>query len=293
MTMIDLGRIGLWTTFDPHPASRVRELAVEIEDMGWPTVWFPEASGRDAFVTASLLLDATSNLRVATGIAQIHGRDPVTMAAAQRATYEAHPGRFLLGLGVSHASVIERVRRLVYVKPYSFMKDYLAHMDEAPYTAHPPDERPPRVLAALGPKMLALSRDAAHGAHPYFVPPEHTQIARETLGPDRLLAPEQMVLLDTDPGSAREVARAVMARYLALPNYTNNLLRLGFTDADIDGPSDRLVDAIVAWGTVEHVSDRVQAHLDAGADHVCLQAIVADRSDVPLSQWRELAGALL
>jgi probable F420-dependent oxidoreductase len=291
--MIDVGRIGLWTTFDPQPAGRVRELAAELEDMGWPTVWFPESSGRDAFVTASLLLGATTTLRVATGIAQIHGRDPVTMANAQRATYEAHEGRFLLGVGVSHAPMIEAVRKQAYVKPYSFMKEYLARMDEAPYRAHPLEAEPPRVLAALGPRMLALARDAAQGAHPYFVPPEHTAKAREILGSGPLLATEQMVLLETDAATARSTAKIAMERYLTLTNYTNNLRRLGFTDGDIEGPSDRLVDAIVAWGTVEQIRHRVRAHLDAGADHVCVQAIVAERGEVPMSQWRDLADALL
>jgi probable F420-dependent oxidoreductase len=291
--MIELGRVGLWTSFDPQPASRVRELAAAIEEMGWPTVWFPESSGRDAFVTASLLLGATTTLNVATGIAQIHGRDPVTMAAAQKATYEAHDGRFLLGLGVSHARMIESVRRQPYDRPYSFMKDYLARMDEAPYKAYPLDDSPPRVLAALGPKMLALARDAAQGAHPYFVPPEHTAIAREAMGPGPLLAPEQMVLLDADATSARDAARSAMVRYLTLPNYTNNLRRLGFDEDDIAGASDRLVDAIVAWGTIEQVADRVQAHLDAGADHVCVQAIATEAGEVPTAQWRELSDALL
>jgi probable F420-dependent oxidoreductase len=291
--MMELGRVGLWSSFDPQPASRVRELAAEIEEMGWSTVWFPESSGRDAFVTASLLLGATTTLKVATGIAQIHGRDPVTMAAAQKATYEAHDGRFLLGMGVSHAPMIESVRRQPYERPYSFMKEYLARMDEAPYKAHPLDDPPPRVLAALGPKMLALARDAAQGAHPYFVPPEHTAIARETMGPGPLLAPEQMVLLDADATSARDAARSAMVRYLTLPNYTNNLRRLGFDEDDIAGASDRLVDAIVAWGTIEQVADRVQAHLDAGADHVCVQAIATEAGEVPTAQWRELSDALL
>jgi probable F420-dependent oxidoreductase len=189
--------------------------------------------------------------------------------------------------------MIETVRRQPYGRPYSFMKDYLARMDEAPYKAHALDESPPRVLAALGPKMLALARDAAQGAHPYFVPPEHSAIARETMGPGPLLAPEQMVLLNDDPTSARDLARSAMVRYLKLPNYTNNLLRLGFVEEDISTASDRLVDAIVAWGTIEQVAGRVQAHLDAGADHVCVQDIATEAGKMPTEQWRELSDALL
>jgi len=291
--MIDIGRVGLWQgVLDQQPSSRVRELVSEIEEMGWPTLWIPEARGRDAFVSAGVMLGATTNLKVATGIAQIHARDPVAMAAAQKTMYEAYDGRFLLGLGVSHAPMIEGIRKQSYVKPYSFMKAYLKAMAEAPFGAVGPEEAPPTVLAALGPKMLELSRDAADGAHPYFVPPEHTAVAREAVGPGKLVATEQMVLLDTDPSSAREKARAVMALYLALPNYTNNLLRLGFTEEDVAGPSDKLVDAIVAWGDESAIVERVKAHHDAGADHVCVQAVVVDRSELPVDQWRRLATAL-
>jgi probable F420-dependent oxidoreductase len=270
----------------------VREVAQEIEEMGWPTLWRPESSGRDVLVASSVLLDATSRLIVASGIAQIYARHPVTTAAAQKTLFEAHEGRFLLGLGVAHASSVEGIRKLEYRTPYSDMVAYLKAMAEAPYTAVEPSTRPPTVLAALGPRMLKLSAEAADGAHPYFTPPEHTAMARDILGQGPLLAPEQMVVIDSDVDRARSVARANMARYLKLPNYTNNLLRLGFTQFDIDNMTDRLVDGIVACGDLDVTVDRVQQHLDAGADHVCIQVLVADNDlDVTIDHWRELAEA--
>jgi probable F420-dependent oxidoreductase len=290
---MDIGRVGLWTfLLDEHPTSRVRELAQEIEEMGWPTLWRPESSGRDALVSSSVLLDATSRLIVASGIAQIYARHPVTTAAAQKTLFEAHEGRFLLGLGVAHASSVEGIRHLEYRTPYSDMEAYLKAMAEAPYTAVEPATRPPTVLAALGPRMLKLSAEAADGAHPYFTPPAHTAMAREILGQGPLLAPEQMVVIDTDMEKARQVARANMARYLKLPNYTNNLLRCGFTQADIDDMTDRLVDGIVACGDIDAAVDRVQEHLDAGADHVCIQVLAADNDlDVTIDRWHKLADA--
>jgi len=238
--VMDIGRVGLWTfLLDEHPTSRVRELAQEIEEMGWPTLWRPESTGRDALVSSSVLLDATSRLVVASGIAQIYARHPVTTAAAQKTLFEAHEGRFLLGLGVSHAPSVEGIRKLDYRTPYADMVAYLEAMKEAPYTAVEPATKPPTVLAALGPRMLKLSAEAADGAHPYFTPPEHTAMARDILGTGPLLAPEQMVVIDSNLDRARSVARTNMARYLRLPNYTNNLLRHGFTQTDIDDITDR------------------------------------------------------
>ena len=290
---MDIGRVGLWTfLLDEHPTSRVREVAREIEEMGWPTLWRPESTGRDALISASILLDATSRLNVATGIAQIYARHPVTTAAAQTTLFEAHDGRFLLGLGVAHASSVEGIRKLEYRTPYSDMVTYLKAMAEAPYTAVEPATKPPTVLAALGPRMLKLSAEAADGAHPYFTPPEHTAMARDILGQGPLLAPEQMVVIDSDLDEARSVARENMARYLRLPNYTNNLLRCGFTQTDIDDMTDRLVDGIVACGDLDVTVDRIQQHLDAGADHVCIQVLVADNDlDITIDRWRDLADA--
>jgi len=290
---MDIGRVGLWTfLLDEHPTSRVRELAQEIEEMGWPTLWRPESTGRDVLVSSSVLLDATSRLVVASGIAQIYARHPVTAAAAQKTLFEAHQGRFLLGLGVAHAPSVEGIRKLEYRTPYADMVAYLKAMKEAPYTAVEPATKPPTVLAALGPRMLKLSAEAADGAHPYFTPPEHTATAREILGTGPLLAPEQMVVVDSDLDRARTVARANMARYLRLPNYTNNLLRCGFTQTDIDDITDRLVDGIVACGDIDVTVERVQQHLDAGADHVCIQVLVAENDlDTTIDHWRSLADA--
>jgi probable F420-dependent oxidoreductase len=291
--MMDIGRVGLWTfLLDEHPTSRVRELAQEIEEMGWPTLWRPESTGRDVLVSSSVLLDATSRLVVASGIAQIYARHPVTTAAAQKTLFEAHEGRFLLGLGVSHAPSVEGIRKLDYRTPYTDMVAYLKAMKEAPYTAVEPATKPPTVLAALGPRMLKLSAEAADGAHPYFTPPEHTAMARDILGTGPLLAPEQMVVIDSNLDRARSVARTNMARYLRLPNYANNLLRNGFTQADIDNVTDRLVDGIVACGDIDVTVERVQQHLDAGADHVCIQVLVADNDlDITIDHWRHLADA--
>ena len=291
---IDIGRIGIWTgTLDAVPSSEARAVAQRLEAMGFPTLWIPETIGRDPFVTATLLLGATSTLKVATGIANIYARDAVTMANTQRSLEEAFPGRFLLGLGVSHQHLVDRVRKHDYSKPYSRMVEYLDLMDNAIFMAVGPSERPATVLAALGPKMLRLAGERASGAHPYFVPVEHTAPAREVLGPDRILAPEQMVVLDTDAERARAVARKGMAVYLRAPNYVNNLKRLGFTDDDVaDGASDRLVDAIVAWGDVATIRDRVQAHFDAGANHVCVQVLQDELTAVPEGAWQELAAGL-
>ena len=292
---MELGPIGIWTSqFDYQPASKAREAAAELEQLGFGAIWFPESVGRESLTQAALLLGATSRIIIATGIANIYARDPVTLAAGQKTLAEAYPGRFLLGLGVSHIPMVEQVRGHNYGKPVATMRGYLDGMDRAPYRAVPPSASPTRVLAALGPRMLQLAAERAGGAHPYFVPPEHTVRAREILGSDRLLAVEQAVVLETDSAKAREIARAHTGRYLALPNYVNNLRRLGFGDADLaDGGSDRLVDAIVAWGDMTAVIDRVRAHQSAGANHVCVQVLPPDPQALPIRQWRQVASALL
>src|SRR5581483_1443640 len=289
----DLGRVGIWTgTLDAVPSAEAQRIAQRLEAAGFPTQWIPETVGRDPFITATRLLEATSRLRIATGIANIYARDPVTMANTQRSLEEAFPGRFLLGLGVSHHHLVDRVRHHDYSRPYSHMVEYLQQMDEAIFRAVGPQERPATVLAALGPKMLRLAAERADGAHPYFVPVEHTAKAREILGPGAILAPEQMVVLDTDRDRAREMARKGMAVYLRAPNYVNNLRRLGFDDDDFaGGGSERLVDAIVACGSVDDAVARVDAHFTAGASHVCVQVLQDDLTAVPESGWRELASA--
>lgn len=292
---VDLGRVGIWTfALDAQPAARAGELAAEMEEMGWGAIWIPEAVGRDAAVNAFLLLNATDRCAVGTGIANIYARDAMAMNASWQTLSEAFPGRFLLGMGVSHQLSVEGLHGQEYKPPLATMRDYLDRMDASLYVAAPPSERPERVLAALGPKMLELARDRTRGAHPYFVPPEHTEIARTILGDDRLLATEQMVVLETDPTRAREVARAAMRMYVALPNYANNLLRLGFTEDDLGGDiSDHLVDAIVAWGDVDAIAARVRDHHDAGADHVCIQVLPSDDIGAVMRDYRALAEALL
>jgi probable F420-dependent oxidoreductase len=292
---MELGQIGIWTAqFDYQPAAKVREAVAEIEQLGFGTIWFPESVGRESLTNAALLLSATARIVVATGIANIYARDPVTTAAGQNTLAEAYPGRFLLGLGVSHIPLVEQLRGHAYGKPIASMRAYLDGMDRAPYRAAAPGIKPSRVLAALGPQMLRLAAERAGGAHSYFVPPEHTARAREILGSDRILAVEQATVLETDPTKAREIARAHTSRYLALPNYVNNLRRLGFADADLtNSGSDRLVDVIVAWGDVAAVTDRIRAHQSAGASHVCVQVLPEDPQALPDREWRELAAALL
>ncbi|MCJ7438928.1 MAG: LLM class F420-dependent oxidoreductase [Acidimicrobiia bacterium] len=292
---VELGRVGIWTfALDLQPAARAGELAAELEEMGWGAIWVPEAVGREAPVNASLLLAATQRIAVGTGIANIYARDAMSMNAAWQTLSEAFPGRFLLGMGVSHQPSVEGLHGQEYTPPLATMREYLDRMDASLFVAAPPSQPPERVLAALGPKMLELARDRTRGAHPYFVPPEHTEIARTILGEDRLLAPEQMVVLDTDAARARAVARAAMSMYVTLPNYANNLLRLGFTEEDLGGDiSDRLVDAIVAWGDAGTIAARVRAHHDAGADHVCVQVLPFDDIDTVMSGYRTLAEALL
>jgi probable F420-dependent oxidoreductase len=293
---VDLGPLGVWSFgLDQEPATRAQELAAELEAAGWGAIWLPEAVGRDPLVHAGLLLDATNRIVLATGIAGIYSRDAIAMNAGWQSLSEAFPARFLLGLGVSHQPMVEGMRGAQYRAPVATMREYLDRMDAAIYLAAPPTEPPERVLAALGPKMLELARERARGAHPYLVTPEHTAMAREILGPDRLLAPEQKVVLENDPTAAREIARAALAVYIpGLPNYVNNLRRLGFTDDDLgDVPSDRLVDALVAWGDVDAIAARVRAHHDAGADHVALQVLPYGDAARAMRDTRTLAEALL
>jgi probable F420-dependent oxidoreductase len=290
-----VGRVGLWTfALDRAPWPAARDALAELDIMPLGCLWFPEATNRNAFVNATLLLGATQRIAVATGVVAIHSRDVVATANAQRTLAAVFPDRFLLGMGVSHQWLVEDVRGGTYPRPLAAMRSYLERLDAAPYTAWPGAQPVrPRVIAALGPKMLALAAELADGAHPYLTMPEHTARAREILGPDRLLAPDQKVVLATDPVAARATARANLAGYLGQPNYRNSFLRQGFTEADLDdGGSDRLVDGIVAWGTVDAVAARVRAHHDAGADHVAVQLLTDDWDTIPIDRYRALAAAL-
>jgi probable F420-dependent oxidoreductase len=291
---MQLGAFGVWNfQLDVLPATRMREAAAELEELGYGVLWFGEATGREALTKAGLLLAGTKRIVIATGIANIYGRDPVTMSAAQKTLAEAYPNRFLLGLGVSHIPLVEKLRGHQYDKPVPTMRAYLDGMDKAPFHSVAPSSKPPRVLAALGPKMLQLSAERADGAHPYNSTPQHTAQARELLGPDPYLCPEQAVVLEKDPAKARAIARKFLAIYLTLPNYTNNFLRLGFQEADIkDGGSDKLIDAVIAWGDLKTVLKRVQEHHAAGADHVCIQVLTDDSKTFPIREYRELASAI-
>lgn len=291
---LSLPPIGVWTgALDMVPAARAQELAAELEDLGYGALWLPEVAGRDLFLHLGLLLSATKRLIGATGIASIWARDAVTMTGGVKGLTEAFPERVLLGLGVSHLNLVEGLRGHQYGKPLESMRAYLDAMDESPYTAFRPTTPIHRVIAALRPKMLALAAEKTDGAHTYFVTPEHTANARRALGDGALLCVEQAVLLEEDPTRARELARAHTAVYLRQPHYQASVRYQGFGDDDLsDGGSDRLVDSIVAWGNLDAVRKRVQAHFDAGATHVCIQPLTPAPRDVPEQQWRELAPAL-
>lgn len=292
MSIPTLGKVGLWTAeFDLQPMSKAQEAIAQVEEMGFQAVWVPEAVLREPFASTSLLLSATKKLTLATGIASLHARTAQTMNAGWRTVSEAFPNRFLLGIGVSHAPMVTGVHKADYSKPYSTMVEYLDHMDQGVFLSPQPSVAPQRVLAALGPKMLKLSAERGAGAHPYFVPVEHTPFARETMGPDALLAPEQAVVFETDPAKAREIARTHMNTYTKLPNYTNNLKRFGFTEQEISNQEDRLVDAIVAWGSTDSIVSRIKEHLDSGANHVCVQVLTDSIGTLPMKQWQELADA--
>jgi probable F420-dependent oxidoreductase len=284
--MTPTGEIGVWSPQLREGAARdVAESAAELEELGYGTIWVPGREHDDLEERLHLLLSSTQRITVATGIVSIWTHPADATAALQARLTSEFPGRFLLGLGVSHAPAVGEK----YRKPLTEMTRYLDALD----AADPPVPRTERVLAALAPRMLALARERARGSHPYLVTPEHTRIAREALGPDALLAPEQTVVLEDDADAARGVARQWLARYLQLPNYVDNWLRTGFDRADIEnGGSDRLVDALVAWGDADAIGARVDAQRAAGADHVALQVVTSEPAQLPREQWRRLAGAL-
>jgi probable F420-dependent oxidoreductase len=275
---MELGRLGVWVGMDGMSAAAAAAFARRVEERGYGALWIPEGRGRNALVHASWLLSHCERLIVATGIANIYVRDPMAMASGQRALAEQSAGRFLLGVGVSHRPSVEG-RGHIYGKPVATMRAYLQAMREAPYGAPQPPERPLTIVAALGPRMMALSGELADGAHPYNTAPEHTAKARSILGPGKLLCPEVWVLLETDEAKARAAARQALSRYLQLENYVNGWRRQGFGDADLaGGGSDRFVDAMVAWGDEGKIRARIQQHWDAGADHVCIQPIIPQGS---------------
>ncbi|HSL73273.1 MAG TPA: TIGR03620 family F420-dependent LLM class oxidoreductase [Ilumatobacteraceae bacterium] len=266
---------GVWYFTDAMSAGQAAETAGRIESLGYSTLWVPETLGRDPFAHLAWLGSQTTTLQLATGIAGIFNRQPGSMVQAANTVNEQTGGRLVLGLGVSHSPMVEGVRGLDYSKPLTKMREYLAAMDAAAgmYMSFPPAEPTPRLLAALGPKMLELSAAAADGAHPYFTTPEHTAEARAALGPDKLLCVEQKVVLSTDPEAARSAAIAQIGIYANLPNYRNNWKRLGFTEDEIEHRANRFVDHVIVWGDEDRIRAGIQAHFDAGADHVCIQPV--------------------
>jgi len=273
---MDIGKLGVWYFTDRVTADTAAQWARTIESLGYSALWIPETTGRDPLAHAAWLLANTKRLIVATGIANIYHRQPGVALQAQKTLAEQSRNRFLLGLGVSHAPLVEGVRGLTYQKPLGMMRDYLASMDKAPYSSIEPMVAPPRVIAALGPKMLALARDMCAGAHPYFTSPAHTRMAREILGKNRLLCVEQKVILTADADIARERARTTASIYINLPNYRNNWKRMGLTEADLDSLSNHFIDTTFAWGDAKRIQERLQEHFDAGADHVCVQPVNPD-----------------
>jgi probable F420-dependent oxidoreductase len=289
-----MGRAGVWSfALQRLSAADEQAAAHEFESLGFPATWIPESIGsKDVFVHSAILLAATEQLVIAPGIANIYARDPMAMANGARALGEAYPGRFVLGIGVSHAPSVA-TRGGAYGKPVETMRTYLDAMLASQYAAPEPDPPVPLVLAALGPRMLELAAERTDGAHPYFVPVEHTVEARKRLGPEPFLGVEQAAVLTTDREAGLRVARAFAKNYLALPNYANNLGRLGWSDEDLAGEgSEWLIDAVIAIGDADAIVRRVREHLDAGADHVCVQFREEQSTDPALGAYRELASAL-
>jgi probable F420-dependent oxidoreductase len=286
--MMKITGTGIWSAGlrygDPAAAA---EAAAELEELGYSALWVPDIGG-DVFSRVDNLMAATRTATIATGILNLWMHSPEETADAHRRITTAHGDRFLVGIGVSHEVLIDASEPGRYRKPLAAMAAFLDGLDSAPT----PLATSSRVLAALGPKMLQLARDRAAGAHPYNVTPEHTALAREAVGPTHLVLPEQAVALTTDAEHARELGRDHLATYMELPNYTNNLRRLGFTDADFAGAgSNRLVDALVAWGDDAAIAARIRQHRDAGANHVCIQ-VLSDEGMFPRHAWRELAPAV-
>ena len=289
-----LGRVGIWSgAISLIPAAEARRVLGAVEDAGFSSLWIPESFAKEVFAHTSALLASSRDLVIATGIANILARDPTAMINGARTVVDAYPGRFVLGVGVSHAPSARR-RGAGYDRPFTMMERYLEDMASATWVGPELGEDPRVILAALGPRMLSLAAQHTDGAHPYFVPVDHTRDARRIMGDEAFLAPEQGVVLAADAAEARAVARRHARRYLALDNYRNNLLRLGFDEADLAGDgSDDLIDAVVAWGSVEDIVARVAAHLDAGADHVPVQLLNGPERGFAFDVLDSLAPALL
>ncbi len=264
---------GVWFFTETMDSDHAIAFAQKVESLNYSALWLPETTGRDPFSHISMLLANTERLVFATGIVNIHHRHPGVTKQAATTLAEMCENRFLLGLGVSHAPLVEGLRQLDYSKPLSAMRNYLTAMKNSPYTSVPPSEDPPYVLAALGPRMMELAAEMTDGAHPYWTTPEHTAQARELLGKDKMLCVEQKVAFTTDKEVAYQTVRTELARYIHLPNYRNNWKRLGFSEEEIDATSDRFIDELVAWGTLDQINERLNEHEEAGASHICIQPL--------------------
>ncbi|SEG75262.1 probable F420-dependent oxidoreductase, MSMEG_4141 family [Thermomonospora echinospora] len=286
--LMELSGVGIWSQQlrygDPGEAA---EAAAELEELGFSALWVPDVGG-PLFDAVGRLLAATRSAVVATGILNLWMHAPADAAASYASLTDAHGARFLMGIGVSHAPLIDADEPGRYRRPLAAMAGFLDGLD----SADPPVPATERVLAALGPKMTALAAERARGVHPYLVTPEHTRSAREALGEGPLVLPEQTVILCSGAEEARAIGVDWLRGYLGLPNYANNLLRQGFTPEDVASVSDRLFDALIAWGDEEAIMRRVDEHRAAGADHVCVQVLTADSRTFPREQWRRLAAAL-
>ena len=273
-------------------ATRSGEVAAELESLGYPAMWIPESNGREAFTNAHLLLAKTSRVIIATGIANIYGRDAFSSVSIAKTLNAVFENRFVLGIGVSHRPTVQDLRGHSYETPYESMVSYLSAMDAVEMKAPESGQSFARVVAALGPKMVALAARAADGIHTYKVTPEHTAAVRDVMG-DGFIAVEQAIVLTRDRGKYFDIARAHLRNTLHLNNYLANWRRLGFTEEDFaDGGSARLCEALVAHGGEDEILTRIDEHFAAGADHVCVQVLNEDPNIPPMSQWRELAPAL-
>ena len=278
---------GVWFFTETMSSDEAIAFATKVEQLHYSALWLPETTGRDPFSHIAMLASHTDRLLFATGIVNIYHRHPGVTKQAAATLAELSKNRFVLGLGVSHAPLVEGLRQLSYSKPLESMRNYLIAMKNSPYTSVPPSMEPPCVLAALGPRMLELAAEATDGAHPYLTTPKHTARAREILGKDKMLCVEQKVAFTTRREVVYETARQELARYIRLPNYRNNWKRLGFTDEEIDGISDRFIDEIIAWGTLDQINQRLKEHEEAGATHVCIQPI-AVHGEFGVPHWEAL-----
>jgi probable F420-dependent oxidoreductase len=270
---MQLGRLGVWYSADKLKPEQIPAFVGLVEGLGYDTLWYPESRGFESLSIAGYMLGHSKRLKLGSSIASIYARDAFTARRGMLTLRDLYNDRFILGLGVSHIPMVEGLRGHQYEKPIPAMRAYLDGIAKGEAGS----EEWPVAVAALGPKMLALSAERSRGALPYNVTPEHTKQAKAILGPSKWLAVEQKVCLETDPAKARALGRKELSRYMSLPNYRNNWLRIGFTEAELDnGGNDRFIDAMVAWGDAATIKGKLRAHFDAGATHVCLQPVHAD-----------------